>query len=97
MAGQASGGQKLKPNQNVNAPAGLGGDKWGANGGGITAIGNGVAGIQGWDAPVKATLSDSETADNFQAPAAVQALQGTGALKNSTFDDSLPSGGSNAG
>jgi len=29
------GGQTLTPNPNVNAPAGNGGDRWGANGGGI--------------------------------------------------------------
>jgi hypothetical protein len=28
-------GQNLTPNPNVNAPAGMGGDRWGANGGGI--------------------------------------------------------------
>lgn len=31
-------GQNLSPNQNVIAVAGVGGDKWGANGGGITPI-----------------------------------------------------------
>lgn len=30
------GGQTLTPNPNVLAPAGNGGDQWGANGGGIT-------------------------------------------------------------
>lgn len=98
MAGQASGGQALKPNPNVNAPAGFGGGKWGANGGGIVPIGNGLTGILGWDAPIKATLCDSETADNYQtAKIALQVQQSTGALKNATFDDSLPSGGGNSG
>lgn len=30
-----AGGQKVSPQTNVTAPAGLGGDLWGANGGGI--------------------------------------------------------------
>lgn len=33
---QATYGQKLTPNPNVKAPAGIGGSLWGANGGGIT-------------------------------------------------------------
>lgn len=32
----ANGGQTLTPNPDVYAPAGMGGDLWGANGGGIT-------------------------------------------------------------
>jgi hypothetical protein len=35
----ASGGQNLTPYQNVFAPAGFGGDRWGANGGGQVAVG----------------------------------------------------------
>jgi hypothetical protein len=35
MVKQANGGQNLTPYQNVAAPAGFGGDKWGANGGSI--------------------------------------------------------------
>jgi hypothetical protein len=34
----ANGGQKLTPNGDVYAPAGFGGSKWGAYGGGITPI-----------------------------------------------------------
>lgn len=64
MAGQATGGQKLTPNRNVSAPAGIGGSLWGANGGGITPIGGGVSGQTGWDAPVAQTASDGETATN---------------------------------
>jgi hypothetical protein len=37
-SGLAGGGQNLTPYQNVYAPAGIGGDVWGANGGGQTAI-----------------------------------------------------------
>lgn len=62
MAGQASGGQNLTPNRNVSAPAGFGGDRWGANGGGITPM----AGSK----PVAATLADGETATNLQLGAA---------------------------
>ncbi len=38
MVKTASGGQNLTPYQNVTAPAGFGGDLWGANGGGITPV-----------------------------------------------------------
>ena len=34
----ANGGQTLTPNKDVYAPAGTGGNLWGANGGGITPI-----------------------------------------------------------
>lgn len=33
-----NGGQVLTPNPDVSAPAGVGGDRWGANGGGIIPI-----------------------------------------------------------
>jgi hypothetical protein len=38
MVKTASGGQNLTPYQNVSAPAGYGGDVWGANGGGVTPV-----------------------------------------------------------
>jgi hypothetical protein len=38
MVKPATGGQNLTPYQNVIAPAGIGGDVWGANGGGITPV-----------------------------------------------------------
>lgn len=66
MAGIPSGGQTLTPNPNVNAPAGFGGDLWGANGGGITPVGGGVTGQTGYDKPVAVTLSDAETQTNYQ-------------------------------
>jgi hypothetical protein len=108
MAGQASGGQQLTPNRNVNAPAGFGGDLWGAYGGGITPVGGGVTGDQGWDAPIAKTLSDGETATNFElnpvplssagAPTqSVKSQVSDGALSERSFDDALPTGGSNAG
>src|SRR6202035_488813 len=36
---RASGGQNLTPYQNVFAPVQMGGDLWGANGGGATPVG----------------------------------------------------------
>ena len=65
MAGTVLGGQTLTPNPNVTASAGMGGDRWGANGGGITPIGNGVGGQTGWNSPVAQTLSDGETATTY--------------------------------
>jgi hypothetical protein len=57
MTGTATGGQKLTPYQNVVAPAGRGGDRWGANGGDITpvigplpALANAARGIRQVDA-----------------------------------------------
>jgi hypothetical protein len=93
MAGQAGGGQTLTPNRNVNAPAGFGGDKWGANGGGITPMGG--------SKPVAMTASDGETATNYlvstQAPLTVMSQESLGALDRQTADSSLPAGGSNQG
>lgn len=39
MAGTANGGQQLTPYQNVFALVQIGGDTWGANGGGATPVG----------------------------------------------------------
>jgi len=97
LAGQASGGQQLTPNNNVNAPAGVGGDQWGAYGGGITPIGT--------SKPVAATLSDGETAANYlptivnRAPPtpAVLGQENVGALSGQALDSSLASGGVNVG
>lgn len=108
MAGQASGGQTLTPNRNVNAPAGMGGDLWGAYGGGITPVGGGVSGIDGYDKPVAVTLSDGESANNYEvspipvsgkgAPTqSLKSQQSSAQLSGQVFDDSLASGGSNAG
>ena len=60
MAGQASGGQSLTPNRNVVAPAGIGGDLWGANGGGITPVGGGVNAITN----VKQAISNGQRETN---------------------------------
>lgn len=90
MAGQASGGQTLTPNRNVIAPAGRGGDRWGAFGGGITPVGVGK--------PLAATLSDGETANNYQDPAQSLGEQvSRGVQDRNALDTSIPGGGSNQG
>lgn len=85
MAGQASGGQQLTPNRNVFAPAGISsgagigfGDRWGANGGGITPVGGGVTGQTGYDKSVAVTLSDGETATNYETNAQLGVIPPTG-------------------
>lgn len=99
MAGQASGGQTLTPNPNVTAVAGMGGDVWGANGGGAVPIGGGVAGVNGYTYPVAVTASDGQTATNYIPSAAkpVLAQEANTTLPGQTLDTSLASGGSNAG
>jgi hypothetical protein len=94
---------------NIAAPlAGMGGDVWGAYGGGATPVGNGVTGVQGWDERVAATVPDGQTAANYQlnpipqnnrgAPMQpVQQQVSSGAVSQLSFDDALPSGGSNQG
>lgn len=80
--------------------AGYGGDIWGAYGGGVTPIGNGVTGPTGWDKPVANTLADTETATNY-VPALpnqnILSQESTGAMSASKFDDTLPTGGNNQG
>lgn len=108
MTGQASGGQKLTPNPNVTATAGQGGNKWGANGGGIGPIGGGVAGQTGWDERVAPAQSRAQTAENYQlSPIPVSnkgapmltalTQQGTAALAGTSVDGNLAAGGSNQG
>jgi hypothetical protein len=58
-------GQNLTANQNVNAPAGFGGDVWGANGGGVTPVGGGATDQTGYLKPVAITPASAETATNF--------------------------------
>lgn len=100
MTGSVSGGQKLTPNPNINAPAGRGDGRWGANGGGITPIGGGTSGQTGWDTPEGEALSRGITATTYQFDknkrSVEQGLSNT-ALKTSTADSSLPSGNSNSG
>lgn len=106
MAGSASGGNKLSPNRNVTAVAGNGGDKWGANGGGITPIGGGVAGQPGWDTPEANALTTGQTQTNYLTTG--PATRGTptrsilsdasrDALALGVADSSLTAGGSTAG
>jgi hypothetical protein len=99
MAGQASGGQKLTPNRNVNAHAGVGGDVWGANGGGVTPVGGGVSGQTGYNKPVAITAADGETATNYivTANSPVLGQENIGALSGQTADSSLAAGSSNSG
>jgi hypothetical protein len=101
MAGQVLGGQTLTPNRNVNAPAGTGGNLWGANGGAITPIGGGVSGQTGWNSPVAQTLADGETATNYITAALPNASakqqESIGVLLGLKADTSLPSGNSNMG
>jgi hypothetical protein len=95
------GGQMLTPNGNVNAPAGIGGNLWGANGGGITPIGNGVSGQTGWNAPVAQTLSDGETATNYIVSpvpnSSAKQQESIAALLGLTADSSLQNGNSSMG
>jgi hypothetical protein len=89
VAGQASGGQTLTPNPNVNAPAGYGGDTWGANGGGITPY-------TGSDT-ITGTQSRAATATNLQTPKFSLGEQvNRDALSAATLDSSI-TGGSNQG
>lgn len=108
MTGQASGGQQLTPNPNVTAPAGQGGSLWGANGGGITPIGGGVTGTNGWDERVAPAQGRGQTAGNYeQGPIPITATgaptqsvltqQANTAIPGSSFDDVLAPGGSNQG
>jgi hypothetical protein len=98
MAGQGSPGVTLTPNRNVNAPAGVGGDRWGANGGGITPVG-GVGSAKpnptNWAPPLKQTLSNGQT-DGTQGvgqvstgkatPIPLMAGMANGAVPGHTFD-----------
>lgn len=108
MTGQASGGQKLTPNPNVEALSGIYGDQWGANGGGATPIGGGVTGQTGWDERVAPAQGRGQTAGNYeQSPIPVTAkgaptqsiltLQADAALVGTALDDGLAAGGSNQG
>jgi hypothetical protein len=103
MAGTISPGQTLTPNPNVLAVAGMGGDVWGANGGGAVAIGGGVTGQTGYGKPVAATLSDGETATTYMQSTqtanfpSVKGQESNAAVSGQTLDSTLASGGNNAG
>ena len=103
MGGTISPGQKLTPNPNVFALAQMGGDTWGANGGGAVAVGGGATDQTGYVKPIAITPSDCETATNY-IPSTLKALtrtvlgqESTALLSNQTQDSALVSGGSNAG
>jgi hypothetical protein len=96
MGGSAPVGQLLTPNPNVSAPAGMGGDKWGANGGDITPVGVGK--------PVAATLCNGETATNYIPPpliplpaSSVLARESNGSMSNQKLDSTIAGGGTSAG
>src|ERR1700679_606726 len=101
MAGTVSPGQLLTPNRNVFAVAGHGGNKWGAFGGGIVAIGGGATDQTGYVKPVAATAADGETATNYlpgaQPVATVIGQESNTALSGQVLDNALPVGTSNAG
>lgn len=93
----------LTPNPNVFALVQMGGDTWGANGGGAVAVGGGATDQTGYVKPIAITPSDCETATNY-IPSTVKAVQRTvigqesaALLSNQTQDSALASGGSNAG
>lgn len=80
-AAAAASGQLLTPNQNIFAPAGMGGDRWGANGGDITP----TVGPQ----PVLANISRGVRAVNNNFDVNNQTIQGamsTGAVGGKTAD-----------
>jgi hypothetical protein len=108
MTGQATGGQTLTPNWNVEAPSGIYGDQWGAYGGGATPIGGGTTGQTGWDERVAPAQGKAMTAANYeQSPIPVTAKgaptqsvltqQARAALTTTSLDDALTAGGSNQG
>jgi len=97
-----AGGQSLTLNPDSFAPAGIGGDRWGANGGGITPVGNGVPGQTGYDRSVKVVASDGERQVNYIAaiPSPNQSLLqqvSIGAIDEHVSNDSLPPTNSSMG
>jgi len=101
-------GQNLSANPNVSAPAGYGGDVWGANGGGITAIGGGATDQTGYLKPVAVTPSSAESATNYLDPGTLSTanlplqksrlgLLNSDALSGQTQDPLGPVTGNNAG
>jgi hypothetical protein len=96
----ATGGQTLSPNRNVNAPAGFGGDIWGANGGGVTPY----VITPATDKSVLVALSDCELPANallnlgaLNDSESVASGLSNAALLGQTLNSTLPTGGSNAG
>ena len=90
----------------ANPVAGIGGDRWGAYGGGQTPIGGGVFGPTGYDRPIAVTIPDGERATNYivsggqnqaGAPVSVLGAESDAVLPGTTFDDTLPTGDSTTG
>jgi hypothetical protein len=100
-------GQNLSANPNVFAPAGFGGDKWGANGGDQVAAGGEVTDQTGYVKPMAITPSSCEAATNYLEPSPGTALRpapdsrlgrmNKGALPGQTADPLGPAVGNNAG
>ena len=99
-------GQNLSANPNVFAIAQMGGDTWGANGGGAVAVGGGATDQTGYLKPVVITPSSCEMATNYldtgngtantPITATRQGLLNSDALSGQT-QDPLSSVGNNAG
>ena len=100
-------GQNLSANPNVFAIMQMGGDTWGANGGGAVAIGGGATNQTGYLKPVAITPASCETATNFldslplatkntPTPATRLGRLNSDALPGQT-NDPLSSVGNNAG
>jgi hypothetical protein len=100
-------GQNLNANPNVFAPAGFGGDKWGANGGDQIAIGGGATDQTGYIKPMAITPASAEAATNYlepspgtanrPAPASRLGRLNSDALPGQTADPLGPAVGNNAG
>jgi hypothetical protein len=99
-------GQNLSANPNVFAIAQMGGDIWGANGGGAVAVGGGATDQTGYVKPMAITPASCESATNYQDPGLSTAnlplqnsrlgLLNSDALSGQT-QDPLSSVGNNAG
>jgi hypothetical protein len=99
-------GQNLSANPNVFAIAQMGGDIWGANGGGAVAVGGGATDQTGYLKPVVITPSSCESATNYldpglsttnrPAPGSRLGRLNSDALSGQT-NDPLSSVGNNAG
>jgi hypothetical protein len=86
--GQASGGQQLTPNLNVTATAGLGGDRWGANGGGITPVGvdPGITNVQQALSRGQREANTNYLLNSYGTTQTVLADMATGAVSGQTAD-----------
>jgi hypothetical protein len=80
----------------------MGGDVWGANGGGSVPVGGGATDQTGYVKPIAATLCDGETATNYiqstmKTFPSVISQESNAALSAQTQDSALTIGGSNVG